>query len=113
MKIRQATEADLRRWFDGKVPVTMRAYVCDHEGELLGLFGIAMCRDHAQAFSDYRPGMRDFEFTMGRAALQFAGMLARMTVPVLAVCSKREPTAPRLLERLGFVHQQDEVWRYG
>jgi hypothetical protein len=113
MQIRAATETDLRQWFDGKVPATMRAIVAEHEGQLLGIAGIAMCEDHAQAFSGYRPGMRGWPVTMGRMAVVFASMLERAGVPVIAICSETEPTAPALLARLGFDQQDERKWRYG
>lgn len=113
MRLRAATEQDIRQWFDGKVPASMRALVAEHEGEVLGIAGIALRDDHAEAFSAYKPAMRQWPVTMAKAAVVFCHMLDRAGVPVFALCSDTEKTAPRLLERLGFKHKEGQVWRYG
>lgn len=113
MNVRFATRDDLVQWF-GAVPATMRALVAERDGQVLAIAGISTMDDHVQAFSAYRPEMAAHRFTMARMARRFAAMLSEVTVPVLAVCSKVEPTAPDLLARMGFEgHGPGEVWRRG
>jgi hypothetical protein len=113
MKIRPATNADLRQWFDGYVPTTMRAIVVDDEGAIVGIAGIARMGDHLQAFSGIKPALRERPVTIGRVAVAFSRMLEESAKPIIALCSDDEPTAPGLLSHLGFTQQHQRIWRYG
>jgi len=112
MNVRYATESDLREWFNGTVPATMRAVVVERDGKLLGIGGVAWNETHLQAFSRVTDELRPHKVTIGRAAVKVREMLDEMGV-VLAVCSPTEPTAPNLLAWAGFKHWQEGVWRRG
>jgi hypothetical protein len=112
MKARYATEQDLRSWFEGAVPTTMRAVVIDDDGRILGVAGIARTDDHMQCFSKITDELRPHKITMGRAAAMIRSML-KDAGPVWAVCSPTEPTAPHLLKWCGFKHVQEGVWCHG
>lgn len=109
MQIRYATEDDLRHWFNGAVPSTMRAVVVENDGRLVGIGGVARQEDHLQAFSKVTDELRPHKVTIGRVCVMVRRMLDEMAC-VWAVCSQDEPTAPALLEWAGFKHQQDGVW---
>lgn len=112
MKIRYATREDLLAWY-GNVPATMRALVVENEGRIVGVAGVGRMGDHLQAFSSFTEELRGHKVTLGRAAIAFKKMLTEYQGPVLAICSQSEPTAPALLERLGFVPVQERLWRHG
>lgn len=112
MKHRAATRDDLHRWF-GRVPNSMRALVLEHDGEIVGVAGIALMGDHLQAFSSQKDGARGRVMAMGRMAVDFAKMLRTAGGPVFALCSQSEPTAPGLLSHLGFAPVNERMWRYG
>lgn len=110
MKVRHATESDIRQLFGGVVPTTMRAVVVENEeGRLVGIGGVARQDDHLQAFSRVEPELRAHKVTMGRVAVMVSRIIDRMDC-VWAVCSPDEPTAPGMLEWAGFRHAHDGVW---
>lgn len=112
MNVRHATEQDLRHWFNGTIPTTMRAVVVEQDGRLLGVAGVARNDDHLHAFSRITDELRPHKITIGRAAAMLREMMDGMG-QVWAVCSPTEPTAPNLLAWCGFKHQQEGVWRRG
>jgi hypothetical protein len=110
MKIRPATETDLRHLFGGVVPTTMRAIVVENpEGKIVGIGGVARQEDHLQAFSRVEPELRAHKVTMGRVAVLVSRIINELGC-VWAVCSDSEPTAPGMLEWAGFKHAHDGVW---
>jgi hypothetical protein len=112
MKHRPATREDLQRWF-GHVPASMRALVMEHEGEVVGVAGVALMADHLQAFAAESDKVRSHKMAKGRMAMDFAKLLASVNGPVFALCSQTEPTAPGLLAHLGFRPHSERMWRYG
>jgi hypothetical protein len=112
VKLRPATENDIRAWF-GNVPATMRAIVVEDGDEVLGVAGISTMADHLQAWSDFRPRLREHPYLLARAAVEFRRMLRDAPGVVLALCSQTEPTAPALLAKLGFVQYTERGWRHG
>lgn len=113
MNIRYATEQDLRQWFNGTLPATMRAMVAEDDGRLLGLAGVAFNDDHAQVFSNLKPEMRANRMAVGRLAVKARRMVDEVAGPLWALCSANEPTAPGLLTWGGFKHVSEGVWRRG
>lgn len=111
MKPRFATRDDLIQWF-GSVPSTMRALVLEEAGEVKAIAGVARQADHMQAFSAYKPEMRQNPVALGRLAVAFKRLLVKAG-PVFALCADTEPTSPGLLTHLGFEPVSDKVWRHG
>lgn len=115
MKLRNATAADIAA-LGVSNELGMRAFVAEHEGRVLGIAGIAVMRDHAQAFSFITDEMRSHKVAMGRAAIRLRGMIQKMVrecgAPMIALCSPNEPTAPRLLAHIGFVPDESGVYRW-
>ncbi len=109
MNIRYATEKDLREWFDGAIPTSMRAVVVEKDGRLLGIGGIARNEDHLQAFSRVTNELRPHKVTLGRLAVKVRALMEGLG-PLWAVCDPTEPTSPNLLAWCGFEHMQDGVW---
>ena len=112
MTHRTATRDDLVQWF-GHVPASMRALVLEHEGEVVGVAGIAVMADHIQAFSVENEKAKGLKMAKGRMAVDFKKLLTGVNGKVFAICSQSEPTAPGLLEHLGFVPHSGRMWCHG
>lgn len=112
MRVQYATEDEIRGWFGGKVPASMRAIVVKDGDDVLGVAGVVRAIDHVQAFSHIKESLRGHKVTMGRAAVMFRGLIGDYTGPIFAVCAKDEPTSPTLLSWLGFEKVYGEVWQW-
>lgn len=118
MNIRPATREDFVS-FAGHPPAMLtRAFVAEHNGRVLAVGGVYYSAGVAFAFCEMDDGMRAHRKSIMRGAkVVVEAVLARMTVPVYAICSKREPNAPAFLSRLGFVPEGmtglGELYKWG
>jgi len=113
VKVRPATRADLVPWFDGRIPMTMRAFVLEHEGRILAAGGVGDERPGNYAFSKVAPGARDLPGitqALGRLAVRVRAVI-RESGEVLANQDPNEPTAPALLAWCGMEHLGGGLWR--
>jgi N-acetylglutamate synthase-like GNAT family acetyltransferase len=102
MNFRPATLDDLIA-FNGKKPATtMRAFVAEHEGKVLAVGGMHYTGGSLFAFSELSDEMRSHRKSILRAARYVIEKAKAMNLPVFAICSKSEPSAPAFLARLGF-----------
>lgn len=106
---RIATEADMRAFYDGRVPYTMRGVALLVDGVCLAMIGVAFYRGITYMFSEYKP---DFEpclkrFASLRAVKLAMSMLENIPGPVYALADNE-----RLLMRLGFVPHQDGIYAW-
>lgn len=101
---RSATTADVNRWHPG-VTASFRAWVCEVDGEPEGIIGFALTRPFACMFSAFtetlKPHLRSL--TVLRIIKRAEAALGQITLPVLAIAQDDQPTAPQILQRLGFV----------
>lgn len=114
MKVRPATRPDLERWFDGKVPCTMRAFVLERDGELLAVGGLALQPGWAEAFSLVAPAARaepGIRMALGRLAVKVR-KLVQSIGGAFANQDPNEPTSAALLAWCGF-REEDGIWRHG
>jgi hypothetical protein len=113
-EIRPATADDLARFYGSPPERTMRALVAVLDGEPIAVAGIAYQRpgQPPYLFSDLKPEMRRHRKAIVKGARQMLRDLARPGLVAIA----GEPTAPRLLARLGFRHvtttSQGEIYEY-
>jgi hypothetical protein len=115
MNVRPATQPDLQRWFDGKVPCTMRAFVLEREGELLAVGGVALQPGWIEAFSKVAPTARavpGIRMALGRLAVKVRALIQAIG-GAFANQDPSEPTSPALLVWCGFREEDDGVWRHG
>lgn len=100
--IRPATAADIREFYERPPGKSLRAYVAELDGTLLGIGGLFYQEDGAVGcFSVMRPGMKPHRKTILRAARLLAEMAREAGAP--AIADERHPNSRRLLSRLGFV----------
>lgn len=105
-----ATAPDLDAYYGGRNRQTMRAIVVKLDDSPAGVIGLAKARDRLLMFSEYKPELAPYLKSMGalRAIKEAMRWASESKLPVFAVCQDSE----RLLERLGFVHVQDGVYRW-
>lgn len=115
MKVRAATDDDLKKWFPEGPPVPIETLVLECEGELLGIGGVAEWPNFYEAFSRVDPKARSMpggRVAVGRLAAAVANLIDRTPGEVLAIADPSEPTAPNLLAWIGFVQLPTGPWRY-
>ena len=101
-EIRPATAQDAELFY-GKRPIkTMRGYVAIVDDKPIGIGGIYYEAGVMIAFSEMKPEIRNRKRDIARMARMLVGLYDKIGT-VYAAANKDEPTAPRLLEKLGFV----------
>lgn len=115
VEIRRATAQDAQRYYGGAPLMSFRGFVAVEDGEnVVGIGGVY--RDdfgRPIVFSQMKPQMRKYLKARAKAArmlVQFAHDVAGSRV--YAVADPSEPTAPRLLNKLGF-HPTGEMTAMG
>ena len=97
--------------FYGKFPWTFRALAAELDGEVLAVGGVYYHKDHVIVFSQSVAGAHEkYPFTAGRMTKEIMKLVNGR--PCIAVASDTIPGAPKLLERLGFEHVEERVWRW-
>lgn len=123
IEVRPATAADVRAYYEGEAPATLRAWVAVLDGEVVGIAGIAYgglsrSRPAPEAFSEFKPALAPH---LGSAAvrrgIRRVVKMIRQTRPrPIAIASPDHPGAPALLKRLGAVRigtcEQGDVYQW-
>jgi hypothetical protein len=115
---RPATAADVREFYpDWKC--SFRAWVCELDGQVQGIIGVALLRPVACLFSAFKEPLRPFlkSLTVLRLIKAVQALVAASRVPVVALAEPGEPTAPDILTRLGFAYlltnEDGEIYKWG
>lgn len=100
---RAATAADVKAFYP-EMTSSFRAWVCELDGEVQGIIGLALLRPVACMFSTFREPLRPHlrSLTVLRLIKRAEAAVKASRVPVWAVAEPDEPTAPGMLKRLGF-----------
>lgn len=96
--IRPATQRDVEAFYGAMPPLTMKGFVVEHEGELLGIGGIYWNEGKKVLFSEVKPEGERFKKTLVRVAKRIVKELR----PRYALADKHTEGAAKLLEHLGF-----------
>lgn len=96
-----ATAADVRAFYGGPAPFTLRAYVALLDGKPVALGGISYRDGLVLAFMEIKDEMRPYKFSIGKFAAKLPELFGQ-GVPGMAIADPNEPTADRLLRWLGF-----------
>ncbi len=114
--IRPAKRSDLERFYPDGLPGTMRALVVEVDGDVAILGGIVWS-DPMQCISHVLPAGKRYPKLIWRIAKRLIGWMDEIRAPVYALADPEEPTAERLLERMGFTELHDSpagrvyLWR--
>lgn len=95
-----ATADHVRAFYGGPSPYSMRACVALLDDVPVAIGGIAYRSGILYAFMELKDEMRPYKFSIGKFARRLVGIFGG--VPGMTIASPDEPTAPRLLEWLGF-----------
>lgn len=103
--IRPAKAGDIEGFY-GRLPLrSVRAWVMEIDGNVAGLAGWGVDAGNMVVFSDVLPDVP--KMTVWRKAKEFMAM-----IDFPAMCQSTETSGP-FLERLGWQHVADGVYRYG
>lgn len=98
--LRPATRADYREFY-GEDPVnTMRAYVAELDGKVVGIGGTMCVQDSVYVFSDMKDELRPFKVSIFKFAKKVDELLSGL--PGVCIANPNEPNSERLLRSLGF-----------
>jgi hypothetical protein len=102
---RPARAADVAQFYPD-ITCSFRAWVAELDGEPKGIIGVALLSPIACMFSAFAPELRPHlkRPAVLRLIKKAEGAVKASPVPVWAVAQEDEPTAPGVLERLGFIH---------
>lgn len=100
--IRPATRADLETFYDGHIPMSMRAHVMLVDGKILGVGGLYDDQGSTVAFSQMRDELRAHKRLIAKGVRYLQQVLDSEPGVVLAVASLNEANSENLLEKIGF-----------
>lgn len=115
MKIRAATKDDLIEMVGQTFPENIRAVTAEHDGELLAIAGIRMSNPKV-IFSDIKPEVKKHPRVVVQLIHKVQAMMEDYNTEIYAIANENEPTAPGLLNHMGFKHvmttRQGEVYQW-
>ncbi|MGE0151781.1 MAG: hypothetical protein AB7R90_04135 [Reyranellaceae bacterium] len=123
LEVRRATAADLRQYYGGDPPATVKAFAALLDGEVVGVAGIAFgglarTRPAPEVFSEFSPALAPHLTSMPvlRAVKKLQAMITRTRPAPIAIADRRFPQSEDLLRRLGARHvdscEQGEIYQW-
>jgi hypothetical protein len=111
---RCASAADIDCYYGERPRQTLRAVVLTLNGAPNAVIGIARQSGYAQLFSEYKPEFRPHLRSMStlRALKHVMAMIEESKLPVYAIAEDKELDSVRILTRLGFVPEKENVFRW-
>lgn len=113
---RPATAADLKEFYPEET-CSFRAWVAELDGKPEGIIGLALTRPIRCMFSAFREPLRPHLKAIAVLKLikRAEAAVKGGRVPVIALAETSEPTAPDILQRIGFRHlgRSDDGELYG
>ena len=103
-EIRTATAKDAFSFY-GKAPInSFKGIVAVENDKVIGIGGLFYSQSNLVVFTDMKPEMRQYKKAIVKGCRIIMDMVKNADRPVYAMANPDEPTAERLLEKLGFVH---------
>lgn len=103
LRSRPATIDDVRAFYPG-FTCSFRAWVCEMDGEAVGIIGMSLARPAYSIFCQFgealRPHLRSL--TVLRLLKWLKGVVSAVRAPVLAIRQRDERQAVHILKKLGF-----------
>lgn len=96
--IRMATQRDIESFYGKMPPLTMKGFVVEHDGSIIGIGGVYWNEGKKVLFSEIKPEGKKFKKTMVRVAKRIVAELN----PRYALADGCTEGAAKLLEHLGF-----------
>ena len=111
--MRPATRADIEAFSDMKNKPTIRAWVGELDGEIIGLGGFAFSKGRWFGFCDLREQARSYKITIARTAKMALEEARRQGIKfVYAEVDPAEPRAALWLTSLGFTVDPRTAYLY-
>lgn len=113
IEVRWATPADVDRFYGERPHQSFRALVIADGDTVHALGGVYYTKENAVAFMDLHEGARPLRKSMVKAMkIAMERLVATSRLPVIAICSEDEPTAPGLLRHFGFEPIEEGVYQW-
>lgn len=111
---RLASAADLDAYYGERPRQTLNAVVLTLNDAPAAVIGVARQSGYAQLFSQYKPEFRPHlkSISTVRALKRVMRIVEESKLPVYAIAEKEEPESTRILTRLGFVPDNENVFRW-
>jgi hypothetical protein len=111
--VRPATAKDLERYFPGVAKPTVKAWVGELDGELLGIGGVALCEGRWFGFCELTEAARPYKLRIARTAKMIMNEARKQGIRYLyASIDENEKGARRWVESLGFAPDQRTLHLY-
>lgn len=104
MIIRAATADDAKAYWGKSLPVSMRGYVAELDGKVMGIAGLAYGVNQITAFADMAEGGEKYPMAIMRITKLVKGLLNETRAPVYCNAEIARPGAAKFLEHVGFKH---------
>lgn len=99
---REATLGDALKFYGNYPPSRFRGIVVEKDNELLAVMGVYYVQGYTVAFSDLSDSVRKHKKIIAKGVRFMCEYLDSLKIPVYALASKCERTAPYLLAKCGF-----------
>lgn len=100
---RRATAADAEQFFGGQMMFSMRGWVAEQDGVVTAIGGLYYEGGRPIAFSEMTGTFRKDRKDVAKGCRILMQMIDKIKSPVYAVANPNEPTAQKLLAKLGWV----------
>ena len=116
VEIRPATQKDVEEFYGKKPMYSMRAYVSEIAGKVVGIAGVCRQDGHMVAFSEMKPEMREHKKDIIRGYRKLFEIIQGYNT-VFAVANRDEKLAKKMIIKLGFElveinREGEEVYRW-
>jgi hypothetical protein len=103
MNIRPMTADDLKAWWKGAdLPRTVRGFVAEHDGRIMGVSGLMYLPHRIIAFAEMVDEGQQYPLTIMRMARKMKALMDEVSVPIFAEPDGQFPNSRRFLEHVGF-----------
>lgn len=110
---RYASGEDIDAYYGQRPAQTLRAIVILMGDQPSGVLGLARHENHQRFFSEFREALRPHlrSLTVMRAVKCAQAMARESRLPVYAIAEETETDSRRILSRLGFVQQHENIFK--
>lgn len=112
MNIRAATAADAQAFWGPGLPTSIRGYVAELDGRVMGIAGLAYAPNQIRAFADMVAGGEKYPMTIMRMVKLVKALLNETKAPVFCNADPNLPNSRKFLAHVGFKPMDDRtfVW---
>lgn len=99
---RRCTDTDAKAFYGGPPMMSLRGWVAEKDGVIVGIGGVYYNKGVPIAFSEITDAFRESKKDVAKGCRILMELISKTRGPVYAVANPNEPTAARLLARLGW-----------